>query len=87
MSWQRLDGCIVWKLCFYAMEELERQEVGDLLHSEEQVVEGLDVVLVLREYRRHDIYRLRWEEEYPLSASLGDDSNEAFDLGNPRSRD
>ena len=59
MSWQRLDGCIVWKLCFYAMEELERQEVGDLLHSEEQVVEGLDAILVLCEHWWHDIYRLR----------------------------
>ena len=70
---------------FYAVEGPKGREVGDLLHPEEQVVKGFDAILVLREDRRHDIYRLRWEEEYPLSASLGDDSNEAFDLGKPRS--
>ena len=69
------------------MEGPKGREVGDLLRLEEQVVEGLDVVLVLREDRRHDIYRLRWEEEYQLSTSLSDDSNEAFDSGNPRSGD
>ena len=64
---------------FYAKEEPERREVGDLLCSEEQVAEGLDAVLVLREDWRHDIYRLRREEEHSLSIGFGDDSDEAFD--------
>ena len=87
MSWQRSAGGTVWELCFYAIEGPKGREVGDLLCPEEQVVKGLDAVLVLREDQRHDIYRLRREEEYPLSASLSDDSNEAFDLGNPKSED
>jgi hypothetical protein len=69
----------------YAEEEPKGQKVGDLLCSEEQMVEGLDAVLVLREDRWFDIYWPGWEEEYSLPIGFGDDSNEAFDLGYSRS--
>ena len=68
------------------MEEPKGREVGDLLCPEEQVVKGLDAVLVLREHLRHDIYRLRREEEYSLSVGFSDDSNEASDSRDPESR-
>ena len=79
MSWRRPHGGVVWKLRFYAMEEQKMREVGDLLRSEEQVVKGLDAMLVLHEDRWHDIYQLIWEEEYTLSIGFSDDSNEASD--------
>ena len=69
------------------MKGLEGRKVRDLLRPEEQVVEGLDAISVLCEDRRHDIYWLKWEEEHPLPSGLRNDPNEAFDLGNPRSRD
>ena len=69
------------------MEEPKRREVGDLLRSEEQVVEGLDAILVLCEDWRHVIYWLRWEEEHPLPTGLHNDPDEAFDLGKTRSGD
>ena len=47
----------------------------------------MDAILVLREDRWHDIYRLRREEEYPLSVGFRDDSDEAFDSRDPRSMD
>ena len=81
-----LDGTLR-ELRFYAAKGPKGREVGDLLRPEKQVVEALDAVLVLCEDWRHDIYWLRREEEYQLSASLGDDSNEAFDSGIPRSGD
>ena len=87
MRWRRPVGGTVWKLRFYAVEEPKGREVGDLLRLEEQVVEGLDAILVLREDRWHDVYRLRWEEECPLSVGLSDDSEEAFDSRDPRSGD
>ena len=79
MSWRRPVGGTVWKLRFYATEEPERREVDDLLSSKEQVVKGLDAILVLCEDRWHDIYQLIWEEEYTLSIGFSDDSNEASD--------
>ena len=87
MDWRRSVSGAIWKLRLYASEELEGGEVGDLLRLEEEGDKGLDTVLVLHKDRRHDIYRIRWDEEYPLSAALGDDPDEAFDLGNPRPRD
>ena len=70
MSCRRSTGGTICELRFYAAEGPKGREVGDLLRLEEQVVEGLDAVLVLREDRRHDIYRLRQEEEYPLASVM-----------------
>ena len=85
-SQQRSAGGAVWELYFYATMGLEGRKVGDLLRPEEQVVKGLDAILVLCEDWRHDICWLR-REEHPLPAGLRNDPNEAFDLGNPRSGD
>ena len=87
MGWRRSCIGAIWKLRLYASEELEGGEVGDLLRLEEEGDKGLDAILVLREDQRHDFYGGGWEEEYPVSAGLGDDADEAFDLGYSRPRD
>lgn len=59
-------------------ETTKGAKIGDLLLTDEQVVEGLDAVLVLHEDLRHASIG---EEGYPLPARFYYACHEAFDLG------